>query len=297
MQALLAARPSVLSLAETHYFEHLFGHFDDWLYENPRAQRKWASRLSLARGWTHGKLTRSLSDALDPSLPAARLHRRLTGRGYVREFADALDILARQLGCSVWIEKSPDHLAYIDILAELIPDAQFIHVIRNGEDVVSSAIEGQLQYHDQGVFRGGLDYWVQRWNRAARVHLRYAGNPRHLVVPHEALIARPDDAGRALADFAGLDSESVVVATARSTSRIADALCEPWKRSALDGVVRPLTRKFESLFGPRLRQLISSRLDDYTEIRHRLAKAQAGQAWLAPGSTAFNPASAMRYRR
>lgn len=39
------------------------------------------------------------------------------------------------------LEKSPEHISYIYLIKKILPNAKFIHIIRNGRDVISSYIQ------------------------------------------------------------------------------------------------------------------------------------------------------------
>ncbi|WP_113064958.1 sulfotransferase [Oleiagrimonas sp. MCCC 1A03011] len=163
IQALLAERPDVLSFGETNYMLRLLGHFDRWLQDDRSAAKKWRRRLRLARGKTHGDMRRCLDNAFKAYDDVPGLRRKLSGRGYIREFCRILDAMALERGCSCWVEKTPDHLAYLDVLEKEVPEAHFLHVLRKGEDVMASVLDGQLRYSRHNVFAGSLPYWVRRW--------------------------------------------------------------------------------------------------------------------------------------
>lgn len=273
VQAQLAALPGVYSPGETHFFEHLLGHFDRWLFHHPRFGRATTRRMWLVSGRTHRRVNECFAEATRGDGAGAKLPRRLTGAGYTRCLVRRLDALARQSGHGAWVEKTPDHLAYIDIISRRVPDAVFLHVVRNGEDVVASAIEAQLRYRDRRAFSGGIDHWIARWNRAAEEHLRFAGHPRHVVLPYEGLLAAPDRVRELLAELCGLDPHPPD-GPVPGVGRIADPHNEPWKQDALDGVVRAPPRKVEALFGPRLQRQLRALLGDYPGFLDELAQRQ-----------------------
>lgn len=279
VQAQLASLPGVYTLAETHFFVRLLGHFDRWLHEHPRLGGKWLRRMLLVSGRTHRRLREGLNEALGEEGGGIRLPRRLTGRSYVRRFVRGLDALARRAGCGAWVEKTPDHLAYIDIIAKRIPDAYFLHVVRNGEDVLASAIDGQMRYRDRRAFRGGIDHWIARWNRSAEVHLHYARHPQHIVLPYESLLAAPERVRELLAELSGQDP-ALCRGPGGVAAHIADLDIEPWKQGATDGVIRAPRRKFEELFGPLLQAHLRDHLHDYREFIDELAKRQTDDRWI-----------------
>ena len=81
--------------------------------------------------------------------------------------------------CSTWVEKTPNHLMYIDDIASYVPEARFVHVLRNGEDVVASIVDADLSQPTR-AFRGGVKRWARRWNYATwAVQMSCLGDTRH----------------------------------------------------------------------------------------------------------------------
>lgn len=265
IQSALARASGLFTLPETHYFLDLLGGIEEWVKGDEAAfQRKVRSRLRLARGRTHREMRRDLGFILDKPELGLRLRRHLRGAAYARAFAPLMDQAAQRLGYGGWIEKSPDHLAYIEYIRRFIPDARFVHVLRNGEDVIASVIDAETRYADAGIFRGGVAYWIERWNRAVATSLRYAGQPGHWVLPLEDFLVRPQATMRAACDFLGLPPGAADGSW--NWRNVADIERQPWKSAAVDGKVRPPIRKFERMFGIELRNRIRAQLRDYAQI-------------------------------
>lgn len=268
VQAALAERGNLMTLPETHFFSHLLGALEEWIGADvARSERRWHSRLLYARARTHGKLNAALAGPLQ----GRKLARHLSGRGYAGDFLHLLDRTAIEQGSAGWLEKTPEHFAYVDLIEALCPDARFVHVMRSGEDVVASAVEAEMRFPDRDGFRGGAAFWVRRWNRAAETHLQHAGQPGHLVISHEDLVGDSEATLARLLAFAQLDHQP------RRFTRptdIADLHDEPWKRNAVGGQVMPAARKFEAVFGPQTQDWIRSRLHDYGALRAEVARRQ-----------------------
>ena len=280
VQAVLASLPGVMSFGETNYLLRLLGQFDRWLRGDPVTERKWRKRLRLAKRKTHRVMQHSIESAFERAEDVPRLRRHWSGRAYLREFCRALDLASQAQGCHCWVEKTPDHLAYVDVLAREIPDAHFLHVVRNGEDVLASAIDGQMRYRKHEVFEGGIPHWVERWNRAVGVHVQHAQDARHTVLPFECLFAAPDEVHRLLCNLAGID-EKLVPRQSGNRLHIADLDEEPWKRGSTEGIPRLPKRKFERVFGPDTQLWIRAHLADYRQVINALALAQPELPWIA----------------
>ncbi|MDE2178300.1 MAG: sulfotransferase [Xanthomonadaceae bacterium] len=265
VQALIARHPAVHSFPETGYFESLYGGIRRrWGDLGAHGEHHWYHRMGLARSSGRRRLRR-----LERML-AGRKHAAspLTPAACVRRYVDLLDGCARLSGASLWVEKTPSHLMYIDEIARQIPDALFIHVLRNGADVMASIMDGDLHQptHD---FGGGLAVWARRWNRSIEMHLACRDSPRHLLLCLEDLAARPQPGWHRIRAFLGLDASLPLLP--QPASLITDPEREPWKRDAASGQLQMPAQKVDALLGPVARAWMRDHLRDYAEVRAQVS--------------------------
>lgn len=262
VQALIARHPDVFSLHETHFFEAVLGDVGlRWGDLGAGSARHWYHRAGMARSAGRRRL-REIERTYLPSRRYQPIPRRWTA--CARRYVAVLDAAARLRGRTCWIEKTPNHLLFVDEITRCAPGARFVHVLRNGLDVVASAVDADLRL-DLGGFRGGVAHWTRRWNRAMGVHQAHAGAPRHYLVCLEDLIA--DEAGEweRLGAFLGLDSGKPLMQ--RPAFELANVRDEPWKAAALPGIVGAVDGKAQGLFGPWSLAWLRSSLVDYRQIR------------------------------
>jgi len=120
--------------------------------------------------------------------------------------ATFLDALYRQyvqrLGAERWGDKSPIHTSYIDLIAEIFPIAQFVHIIRDGRDVALSTIEA----YGKDRFYVDLYFAARTWKQRVRKALASAsrlGPDRYYELRYEQLVANPEALLREICDFLG----------------------------------------------------------------------------------------------
>ena len=57
---------------------------------------------------------------------------------YADAFVSVLDLLTQKQAKTCWIEKTPSHVQRINCIEKLVSAAKFVHIVRDGEDVVAS---------------------------------------------------------------------------------------------------------------------------------------------------------------
>jgi hypothetical protein len=154
-----------------------------------------------------------------------------TGRVYVERAAaldGARDLCDAVLGGFVepgvprLAERTPLHAQHLELIAEIYPDAQFIHIIRDGRDVARSIV---AQAWGPSEIREAAAEW-----RSAIVAAREARLPpsRYREVRYERLVAEPGPIARELYSWLGLRTdEDVLVAAADEASVPANLGSDP----------------------------------------------------------------------
>jgi hypothetical protein len=127
---------------------------------------------------------------------------------HIREFYDSFqrDVLA-QRGKLRWAEKDPTYTLQLPFIAEVFPDAQYIHLIRDGHDVVAS-------FRDRWGYRSAARAARSEWRRYVM-----AGRALGATLPvdgyhelrYEALVADPEGAARDLLAFLGEPWDAAVL--------------------------------------------------------------------------------------
>ncbi|REK25689.1 MAG: sulfotransferase [Planctomycetota bacterium] len=95
-----------------------------------------------------------------------------------------------------WGDKTPINVFALDEVRSVFPDARFIHVLRDGVDVVASMI-------DQGRT---LEYAANRWVTSVRSATRFARSyaKQCLLIRYEELVTEPSAVVERVCDFTGI---------------------------------------------------------------------------------------------
>lgn len=105
---------------------------------------------------------------------------------------------ARRRGKRRWAEKTPRYVEILDLVDELFPDALYLHIVRDGLDVVASH---RARWGWKRAY-GAIDDWRRLVVRARRFGER-VGPGRFLEVRYEEVVTRPEEVLRSV--FAFLD--------------------------------------------------------------------------------------------
>ena len=117
-------------------------------------------------------------------------------RGLYADFQ--AEVLARS-GKARWAEKDPTYTLHLAFIEELFPDALFIHLLRDGHDVVASFRD---RWGYRSAARAARTEWA-RYVRAATELGRRLTADRFLELRYERLVADPEVEARRLFDFLG----------------------------------------------------------------------------------------------
>jgi hypothetical protein len=250
VQKLLGARNDVYTCRETHYFQRI------------RRPGKWKvlDYLMLSQ--------RNVTGAFD----FVRTHNELRGeynpgrvssmRSAVLFFDRIMTSEAQLAGKVAWVEKTPAHLFHIGWIKRYIPTARFVHVLRDGRDVVASMVDAARKFPQAEAWKRYTDPQaaVEEYNRCLSASLKHSRSEDHVFVQYEHLIEDVelvcDSLYRSLdlaGEMADLDLEGVHGRVVRSD--------EGWKSDSEGEISDTRLVKFNRMFDDVQKKLIVSSLD------------------------------------
>lgn len=108
------------------------------------------------------------------------------------------------------VDKHPGYALAIADIQALIPEAKFIHVLRDGRDVVRSMISAhQREGFGHGNLWGAAHHWKENVEAAHTFHSQHPGTCYELR--YEDLEARPEATLKALLEFCKLDHSDAIL--------------------------------------------------------------------------------------
>jgi hypothetical protein len=126
---------------------------------------------------------------------------------------------AEQFGATRWGDKSPMYANSLDLIAELFPSSQIIHIIRDPRDVTASSLTA---YRGARFFYMDAYYAGRRWRESvqrARAAGRFLPPDRYLELRYEDLTSDPERHLRELCGFLGEDFHPAMAAPGAEARR------------------------------------------------------------------------------
>jgi hypothetical protein len=192
--------------------------------------RMWAIRDRYRRG---GRLdAMALAEDLFPQfrfrewkIPADAVRRRIEKLDDP-SFAGVMDAFflayAGEHGATRWGDKTPGYVLEMDLLAELWPDARFVHLFRDGRDVALSFLQRKWARH----LPEAAELWAYRSETGRRAGQKL-GPGRYLEVRYESLVDDGEAELARICAFIGLDLRPEML---RYYERKGDVLSEKEQR-------------------------------------------------------------------
>jgi hypothetical protein len=151
-------------------------------------------------------------------------------------------LYARRFGKPRWGDKTPHYGATLDRIATLLPEARFIHIVRDGRDVMLSVRD--LWFRPGDTIEACAEDWASRVAQTRALGARVNG---YLEIAYETLVRFPEETLTTICRFVDLAYEP------RMSSyylRAPARLDEHQARSSADGTV--IVSKAQRLANQRL---------------------------------------------
>lgn len=227
-QSLIAAHPAVCSFPETKLFQYAY--WQNFSCKFPQ------------------RVHQFFADELGRPDVLKSLNTRLSMTDKINWFIETLDKLAKEEQKNIWLEKTPEHIFFLPEIEQYLPDAKFIHVVRNGLDTIASMYEATRM--DRSELWGGqwsLNYCIHRWKNSIKISKTYAKYPQHLVVEYEELLSNKVATLTKCFDFIGVDySENILSDYKKEAVKL--ALDLPWHNKIDREIKAPLIPKYQTVF-------------------------------------------------
>ena len=144
-----------------------------------------------------------------------------------RTLADAIDVLyqsyatSKQVIATRWGDKTPLNTLHLDAIRLVFPNAQYIHMLRDGRDVVQSYIQsGIYQEADEAA-----DRWLMSVDNAHRLQSNLPAS-QFLELRYEKLVLEPRHSLEEVCQFLGISYSQNMLEFWKSSENLGDTSLE-----------------------------------------------------------------------
>lgn len=248
LQSLLTAHPQIVSFPESHFFLKLTANRSLW-------RRKLGSISPQLKPHLQSFFHELKHEEMQEYMPKFNL----SLESHIGAFVKVLDILTAQEGRALWLEKTPRHLQHIECIERFLPDAKFIHIIRNGSDVVASLYEVTQKYPELWQGSRDIDTCISRWIGDVEISFNYLDSENHMLVRYEDLVEYTSPLLKQLCEFIGIDFVDVMLEKYGRAAKQISLSSEVWKDSVSDQIQNRNSEKFLKLFDSDQRRYITGK--------------------------------------
>lgn len=143
-------------------------------------------------------------------------------------------VFASREGKPLYGDKTPGYVVQIPELADMFPEARFVHLIRDGRNVALSYIE--RPWGPSTVGEAAM-YWRSRVSRGRKAG-KALGSGRYLEVSYEDLVNDPETVVRQICEFLSLEFEPAMLQYQEAAERFIASSHQP---EAFTALIRPPT--------------------------------------------------------
>ncbi len=256
LQSMLAAHPNIISFPESKFFQRVI---------NPDSFR---GKFGFVSSKARANFNQFFADIDRQEMQQLLPQKSPLVHQHSQAFIKALDAIALQQNKSQWVEKTPAHLHRINYIEKLVDNAKFIHIIRNGIDVVSSLYQVSCQYPEVWHGSWSIDKCIQRWLNDVHISHLYSGKRNHLIVKYEALVENPQLELEKLCQFIGLPFNPKMIGDRQIVTKYLIRDNEKWKSSVSEKINYNQPSKFYKLFDEVQREhILNAILETEQEIQ------------------------------
>jgi hypothetical protein len=106
-------------------------------------------------------------------------------------------------GAKIWGDQSPLHTYYLRLISRVFPEAKYVHLLRDGRDVISSLVERYGDdYLNEAIYR-----WKTSLKRSDEMRKRL-NDQQYLEVRYEYLVEKPESVLKEVSQFLNIDYSS-----------------------------------------------------------------------------------------
>lgn len=267
LQSLISSHPDIASYPESQLLYNVVGqakyrlfglrkeNYLKHFYGNLRHKFGLSSRSS-NRG-----LNKFLEDIQRQDL-SYLIPKSIYAKDYIDAFLKILDVATLSQSKSLWIEKSPSHLNYIDILEKYIEEPVFIHIVRSATDNIASLYDAAQKYPNEWSVYKDINLCVTRWKIARAITQAHVSKNNHFIICYEDLVSDTRSIIEELFEFLEVSPYKGEIRNRSGLEKQIVLPEEEWKTASTQPIYNANGEKFKSVFNADQRQYIEQLLSE-----------------------------------
>jgi hypothetical protein len=214
LQSIVGNHPAICTFPETHFFS------------NTLPKQKLLRIVSKVTD-QHQDLVKSFFEEhqLTGYIPYAGSSRNINA--WSKYLIKLLDQLATHEGKDTWLEKTPMHLHFIDLIEKNTENSFFIHTIREPKANIA-ALYDVSKKHPGAFKQATLDKAINRYIQETSISQTHIEKKNHIAIHYEDIINQPLKVVDAIFSFLGMEYDQNVLNFQDNVSKIVGAE-ESWK--------------------------------------------------------------------
>lgn len=245
LQYMLRAHPRIsLPTSESHFFIPLYRNKS--AYGNLSSVESMGNLLTEMYKWQGGFFDEEMHGIkFDVEALANEFHRRgvNTVEGVI---AAVFEKNALGEGKARWGDKTPYYALHLPTILEMFPDAQVIHLIRDGRGVAWSLMDRKYDFKVYSAYIAAK-YW-QQYVEAARSAGSRLGKRIYLEIKYEDLLEEPEEQLRKVCEFLGEEYSPALLEYEKPSETTHTLLHKPVQKSNVNKWRRLMTRSQIRIF-------------------------------------------------
>lgn len=215
LQSFIGNHPSIYTFPETHFFSATM------------PKQKWLRPFHKITS-THKKLVEDYFLALNKQpcfKPYQGSSRNMNH--WTQYLINLLDELTLSEKYNIWLEKTPMHLHFIDLISKNAGNCYFIHTIREPKANIAALYEVSKN-HPESFQQNSLKKAIDRYITEIYISEKFIHKSNHFHVYYEDLVTQPELVTNDVLNFLELPLDKNVMNFQGSVEKIT-TLEEPWK--------------------------------------------------------------------
>ncbi len=245
LQSILASHHTISSFPETHFLRGTIPKF--WLSRWIKYYGK-KEQLFIKNYLRRIKREELYNAIPDPTFNTSK---------WIDKIISLIDLIPDNVDSTIWIEKTPMHLYFIPLIQKVKPHIKYIHIIRDGKDVVASLFDASQNNPESFGGKQSIQKCINRWKHDIHIHKKYINNDNHFFIKYNDIIDDPQLPLKKICNFLQIEFLEGMLSFSKMTRELKFSE-ENWKPDNSNEI--KLTNKFDSIFSEEQKKYIYSQL-------------------------------------